>query len=359
MSKMDLNARLSEVLAHPVGRNMLNQYLPQLAENASLQNSTLTALIGLLPEEAGALLRMLPAQCNAYRGHAQAFAKDYYELTQVMEGVWRLYSPEDVRMELIVGRDRALLLDTGYGYGDISAAVRKVTDKPLIVVNSHGHMDHTCGNCQFDLPIHIHPKDMALCRRMNDRETRERSLTIAEHSYDYYSGESYSVLPADFDREAYLSAGAGNLIPMEEGHVFDLGGVALEVIALPGHTPGSIGLWDRKRKLLFVGDAINSYLWLFMPEALMLSDYRATLAKAEELDFVLMFQAHNPRVESKEVLKYYREIAETLDYEKGEPFQSPLTPGAEAKVCIRQGKTLQNFRDPDFAAIVIGKEHLN
>ena len=359
MTTMDLNTSLLEVLAHPVGRNLLTKYLPQVAGNEDLRDMSLAALTDLLPEEAEALLRMLPAQCNAYQGHAQVPAKDYYELIPIMEGVWRLYSPEDVRMELIVGRDHALLLDTGYGYGDISAAVQKVTDKPLIVVNSHGHVDHACGNCQFDLPIHIHPKDMALCRRMNDRETRQRSLEIAEHSYDYYSGETYSALPADFDREAYLSAGAGNLIPMEEGHVFDLGGVALEVIALPGHTPGSIGLWDRKRKLLFVGDAINSYFWLFMPEALMLSDYRATLAKAEELDFALMFQAHNPRVESKEVLKYYREIAETLDYEKGEPFQSPLTPGAEARVCIRQGKTLQNFRDPDFAAIVIGKEHLN
>ncbi len=359
MSAFDMNTQLSELLNHPVGRNLLCQHMPQVVKNPQLAGMSLQGLLNILPPEAGQLLTALPGMCNAYQGHERACSRDYYEVTQAFDGVYRLFSPEDVRMELIVGREKALLLDTGYGYGDIQAAVRKVTDRPLIVVNSHGHVDHTCGNFQFGDPIYIHPDDMTLCEAHNTRTMREKNIALAHHGYDYYSGETYCTLPSDFEEERYLNAGFGHLIPVEEGQVFDLGGVRLEVVTLPGHTRGSIGLLDRDRKLFFVGDALNSYLWLFAPEAMTLSDYKRTLAKAEDIDFDWMFQAHNGEKQPKEALAWYRDAAETLDFEKGQPFQSPLVPDADARVCIRAGMTLQNFRDPGFAAIVISKDHLN
>lgn len=285
-------------------------------------------------------------------------ADTYYEVNELSTGVFRIGSPERVFMDLFVGEEKALLFDTGYGYGNLKDAVKKVTDKPLYIVNSHGHIDHTCGNCQFEEEIYIHEKDIPLCKAHNAKEMRRGAAEGARHTVDYVTKQEYSILPGDFDEEAYCSAGYGKLCPVREGDVFALGGITLEVIELPGHTRGSIALYYREKKLLYVGDAINSYLWLFSPEATMLSEYIETIGKVEGIDFIQMFQSHNHMPVAKETVKYYKDAAETLDYEKGEAFQSPLVPDAKARVCIRAGKTMANFMDPDFAAVVISREHV-
>ena len=67
-----------------------------------------------------------------------------YNVRELEPGLYRIGNSA-VFMDLIVGSHHALLFDTGYGYGDLKAVVRSITDKPLYVVNSHGHVDHACG----------------------------------------------------------------------------------------------------------------------------------------------------------------------------------------------------------------------
>ena len=71
-----------------------------------------------------------------------------YTVTQVFPGIWRIENSH-VFMDLIVGTHHALLWDTGYGYADLNEVIRRITPLPLYVVNSHGHLDHACGNWQF------------------------------------------------------------------------------------------------------------------------------------------------------------------------------------------------------------------
>lgn len=290
--------------------------------------------------------------------HRQVPAAEYYEITELLPGIFRIGSPEGVFMDLFVGEETALLFDTGYGYGNLKDTVKKVTDKPLYIVNSHGHLDHTCGNFQFTENIYIHEKDIQLCMQHNAREKRNGAVETARHTVDYFTKQEYSILPSDFDEETYCSAGYGRLHPVREGDIFELGGITLEVIELPGHTTGSIALLYREKKILYVGDAINGFLWLFTPEATMLSEYIETIEKVEKTDFTQMLQGHTKMPVSKEMVKYYREAAETLDYENGEDFQTPLAPEAKARVCARAGKRMMNYMDPDFAAVVISREHI-
>lgn len=292
------------------------------------------------------------------REHVRMNSDDFYRVEELMPNIYRITSEEAVYMELFVGEKAALLFDTGYGYGDIKKVVRKITDKPLYIVNSHGHLDHACGNFQFEEDIYIHPKDMELCRQHCSSMKRQEALETAKNTLDYLTNETYNILPLDFDEETYVNAGCGNLVPMEEGKIFELGGMTLEVIELPGHTAGCIGLYYREKKMLYVGDSINAFLWLFMLEALTLSEYKQTLQKAMMIDFEKMVQAHNDRIEPKETMTYYIEAAEQVDFEKGTPFTSPLAPGVEARVCMRADKQMMNFKDADFAAVVISEEHL-
>ena len=264
-----------------------------------------------------------------------------YTVTELEPGIWRIGNSM-VYMDLLVGTHHALLFDTGYGFGSLRDVVRSITDKPLYVVNSHGHVDHACGNEQFG-GAYIHQLDMELAMEHNGRDMRMAELDTAE-------------VPMDFDLEAHLSLGTGELKPAGEGFTFDLGGMTMEVIHLPGHTAGSIGLWCPERKLLWVGDAMNCFVWLFLPEAQSLETYIASLHKAAALPFTHMIQSHEPCPVPKRKLWDYLDLAEHLDFEQGALVPAPLGYEGETRICTRCGIHYDDREHPGFAAIMISRE---
>ena len=268
--------------------------------------------------------------------------ENIYTVRELEPGIFRIAN-SGVHMELIVGSHHALLFDTGYGYGDLKQIVRELTDKPLFVVNSHGHVDHACGNEAFD-GAYIHPLDMALCREHNSPEMRRAELDVAQ-------------VPLDFDLDTHLKMGMGELKPVGEGHCFDLGGITLRVIHLPGHTAGSIGLWCPEKRLLYVGDAINSFVWLFLPEAQRLTTYIKTLHKAAGLPFTHMIQSHEPEPVPKRKLWDYLDLAEHLDFDSGLSVPAPLGFPGETRICTRLGIHHDDRAHPGFAAMMISAEN--
>ena len=266
-----------------------------------------------------------------------------YNVRELEPGLYRIGNSA-VFMDLIVGSHHALLFDTGYGYGDLKAVVRSITDKPLYVVNSHGHVDHACGNQAFG-GAYIHPLDMELCREHNGPQMRRAELDVAE-------------VPPDFDLDAHLRLGTGELKPVGEGDTFDLGGVTLQVIHLPGHTAGSIGLWCPEKKLLYVGDAMNCFVWLFLPESQSLDTYIRSLRKAEALPFTHMVQSHEPDPVPRDKLADYLDLAEHLDYEQGTPVPAPLGYDIETRICTRNGIHYDDREHPGFAAIMISRNRI-
>ena len=188
---------------------------------------------GSLQEE---LLKKYQAYVERVVGDLNACKKvGCYYIKEAGPGIYRIFN-NGVHMDLIVGEEKALLFDTGHGFGDLHEAVRAVTDLPLYVVDSHGHLDHACGNCWFGQEVYIHPKDMELCRQHNSPQSRRDGIGMAKESAGRFPG--IEMLPVDFDAESYVKMGCGNLVPVEEGHVFDLGGRTLQVVELPGHTKG-------------------------------------------------------------------------------------------------------------------------
>ena len=266
-----------------------------------------------------------------------------YTVTRIFPGIWRIENSH-VFMDLIVGSHHALLWDTGYGYADLNEVIRAITPLPLYVVVSHGHLDHACGNWQFP-EVYIHPDDMELCRLHNSPQIRSEELASPD-------------LPEGFDREAFLHRGCSPMVGVSEGDRFDLGGRILEVVHLPGHTAGSIGLFLREERLIWVGDAANDFVWLFLPEAQSLSVYRDTLRKLRGLDFDLMIQSHFPDPLPKDRLRWYEELADDLRYPEGQIVPPPLETGKEARICIRGGLTLEDRGREDFAAILIGEDKI-
>ena len=77
--------------------------------------------------------------------------ENYYKPIKLAENIFHIYEPGNVYTTLIIGEEKALLIDTGYGFGDLAGFVRTLTDKPLEVVLTHGHTDHCGGNSQFPM----------------------------------------------------------------------------------------------------------------------------------------------------------------------------------------------------------------
>ena len=126
-----------------------------------------------------------------------------------------------VRSFLFEGDRRAMLIDTGFGTLQIRELVAGLTSLPVFLVNTHTDKDHTGCNRDFK-PVYMHPAEM-----------------------DHYKNS----LPAGCRME--------DVHPLWEGDIIDLGFWQFEVILTPGHTPGSIMLLERKKRMLISGDSIQ------------------------------------------------------------------------------------------------------
>lgn len=173
-------------------------------------------------------------------------------------------------MHLIVGQERALLIDTAFGIGDLRSLVETLTDKPVDVVNTHFHGDHSAGNGQFET-IFIHKYDIPYLEMSEKAENR---LLPA---------------PGTYREEDIIPLRSAKHVAMEDGFVFRLGeGHEVEVIHMPGHAAGGCMLLDRKYNLLFSGDAvvftptliIGKFLAPYYPEYLTVTAFRNALKKA-------------------------------------------------------------------------------
>lgn len=191
------------------------------------------------------------------------------------------------------GTKQGLLIDCGFGFGDLRALARELDDKPLALALTHGHPDHAGGAWQFSEAF-VGRADVALTQACCSAE-RRKALLVDE---GFRNDPNIAMLfELGFDSQKYAEAQLPHLTPIDPGFTFELGGRTLEVIDLAGHTPGSIGLLDRANRLLFSGDAVHSgQIWLQLPESSSLADYRAMLLGLApyRADFDRLLWGHSP-----------------------------------------------------------------
>ncbi len=172
---------------------------------------------------------------------------------------------QGVRIFLLAGREKALLIDTGMTGLDLHAITSLHTDLPLQLLNTHADRDHIAGNAQFP-EFYMHPSEAAFYRNV-------------QH-------------------------GNGRLLPVFDGDLIDLGGRTLEIVHLPGHTPGSITVLDWENRCLIGGDPIQEDGNIYM-----FGDHRnmdAYIAGLERLlergDFDFIYPSHAKEKVSRDVI---------------------------------------------------------
>lgn len=282
--------------------------------------------------------------------------KNYYQKIQCSDNIFRLTSAEGVFMELFVGSHHALLLDTGFGFGDLKAAVHSITSLPLIVVNTHGHLDHCNGNDQFyDSPIYMNENDWDLYKHNYLPAQRRQTLEQSKHKKIDWNSDTYAnILPEDMDEENYIHGEIGRPLPLNDGDIFDLGGMTFKVIEVPGHTPGSCALLHEETKTLYIGDAANAHMVLSFNGSI--SHYKKTLEKLQALDFKKMQLSHEPDLKDKAVISDYMDCVQNADPQNFVPVASLFDPKAYDYMYIRRGYTPSDMNKPGFASFIVSQK---
>jgi len=184
----------------------------------------------------------------------------WFEVYKVAPNTLAIYEPhqsEETIGYLILGKDKAILFDTGMGISDLRAVIQQLTKLPVIVLNSHTHDDHVGDNWQFDT---VYSMDTDFSR------TNSKGSSVDAQS-EIEPGEICGDLPESFNHETYATKPWKIAKYIHDGEKLDLGGRIIEIISTPGHTPDAIALFDRANGLLFTGDTYYpAPIWLFRPE---------------------------------------------------------------------------------------------
>lgn len=139
------------------------------------------------------------------------------EIIKINENTWRI-EEEGVRFFLLAGENKALLIDSGMQVQNAKEIAKSLVELPIELLNTHGDRDHVGSNDEFD---------------------------------------SFYMNPAEASNYYNTNKKTGTMIPVSDGDIIDLGDRELEIITLPGHTPGSIAVLDKNNKVLISGDPIQ------------------------------------------------------------------------------------------------------
>jgi hydroxyacylglutathione hydrolase len=174
-----------------------------------------------------------------------------FPMVQFKPDTWEIDEFDVSSMYLLIGKENAMLIDTGMGIGDLKGAVEQITDKPLIVVLTHNHGDHSGNVCQFS-DIWVNKNDMDRPMPFPIEKRREDIRMIAlKH------GRAY---PYNIDTDVREPSG-NEPIPqlhyLKDGQQFNLGERIITAYDCPGHSPGEMVFLDETTRSLFCGDALN------------------------------------------------------------------------------------------------------
>lgn len=230
-----------------------------------------------------------------------------YQIRKIDDHTWQLLDPFRTYLYVLEGTERAVLLDAGNGFSGLKETVKSLTDKPVSVVLTHGHFDHTGCAAEFDT-CYLHREDEKVLKEGFDKALRPSKM-------DYFS-RIFETPLAEGERNYLINARLPEKLEyLQDGDILDLGGRSLEVIETPAHTGGSICLLDKKNGYLFSGDTVcNREILVYFDHSTSVEDVKIQnekLLKRRD-EFKEIWPGHHECPLDASVMEAYRDAAEMI-----------------------------------------------
>jgi len=246
-------------------------------------------------------------------------ADRWFDYERLSDGITRIWEPHVIRVMQcniwhVRGRDRDLIIDTGMGIASLHEAAQHLFDKPLTAVATHTHLDHVGSFHEFDDRIAHNAEADTLTR-----PSENYSMLRSEHPVEIIESlerAGYVIDPCfitalpreDFNLSTFNCPPAPATRLVDEGDVIDLGDRVFAVLHLPGHSPGSIGLWEQATQTLFSGDAIYDGPLLDEIPGSDIPTYRKTMQRLYDFPARIVHGGHDPSFDGarlKELARSY------------------------------------------------------
>lgn len=229
-------------------------------------------------------------------------SQPWFHVAEVLTNIYAIVEPfqfQEVISYLIIGDEKALLWDSGNGIGDMKKLVEELTDKPVMVLNSHRHCDHIGSNYQFDEVYVYSHKDMI------DVMEQGISQAVLDEAYGPQTFSDTSPIP--YKRVVWRRCGYQLCSDQTE---FDLGRRRWKVVYAPGHSSDSILLVNDEEKIVMSGDTYYPAM-LYCFDKTLFDDYVHTIRMCRDKysDYVVLTSHNEPICQGS----VFKEIADFFE----------------------------------------------
>lgn len=229
---------------------------------------------------------------------------EFYTSEKINDNLTCIRSLSGELMYLLEGEKECALIDSCYGVGHLKNYVEKLTNKPVKVFLTHGHVDHAMGAPEFK-EVYLNKKDLDLYKKQCSLEER--------------MGYAHAVLgkrAEELTEEDYVKAESEKEFhSLEDGMIFRIGEYHLEAYEFPGHTKGCMIFLIREMKNLILGDACNNSTFLFDPECVPLHQYQKKLREIyDRLEgrYERVFLSHHVMETDCQIMEHVIEVCEEV-----------------------------------------------
>jgi glyoxylase-like metal-dependent hydrolase (beta-lactamase superfamily II) len=232
-------------------------------------------------------------------------AERWFAIRRIDDDITHLWEPHVVPLMRcniwhVRGRDRDLLIDTGMGVASLREAARHLLEKAILAVATHTHLDHVGGHHEFDECL-VHRLEAGGLASTSDHDSLDTTqwdpadiAGLRNVGYEV-PPQLITALPHEgYKITDYVRRPAKATVIVDEGDIVDIGNRHFEVLYLPGHSPGSIGLWESSSGTLFSGDALYDGPLLDELPTSNITDYLRTMRRLRELPVRVVHAGHDP-----------------------------------------------------------------
>jgi glyoxylase-like metal-dependent hydrolase (beta-lactamase superfamily II) len=244
-----------------------------------------------------------PGSGSAARATSAWFARD-----PCADGVTRIWEPHvaellQANMFLVQDAGEQLLIDAGLGIVPLRESLAPLLDEQTPLLLTHSHRDHVGGAHEFDeRRAHVWESEQLespIRGALRREEMAPRYVTLLEQAGYPIPDCLLSEVPDGFDASEYAIPAAPATHFLQDGEVVSVGRRRFLVLLVPGHTPGSLALFEERTGLLLAGDLLyDGPLIDFLPESDPVN-YRASLARVLELPISMVCGGHGAPVSAR------------------------------------------------------------